>query len=53
MAVQESLPDLLFYGSLRKNLAVDDAQEVQARACLAYLIFVQFITIESFPAVFR
>ncbi|XP_062308524.1 glomulin-like [Osmerus eperlanus] len=52
MAVQESLPDLLFYGSLRKNLAADDTREVQARACLAYLIFVQFISIESFPAVF-
>lgn len=52
-ALHESLPELLFFNSLRKRTKSDDTQSRESTACLAYLLFVQLITIDSFPAVFR
>ncbi|XP_068599880.1 glomulin-like [Brachionichthys hirsutus] len=46
-ALQESLSGLLFFSSLEKT-----SRSKEARACLAYLLFVQRISIDSFPAVF-
>ncbi|XP_058494758.1 glomulin-like [Solea solea] len=46
VVVKASASELLFYGSLRKS------QCRESRACLAYLLFVQLITADSFPAVF-
>ncbi|XP_071782351.2 glomulin-like [Centroberyx gerrardi] len=51
-AIQEPLPDLLFYNPLKKSILVDSHQSKESRACLAYLLFVQLISIERFPAVF-
>ncbi|XP_076735946.1 glomulin, FKBP associated protein b isoform X2 [Maylandia zebra] len=51
-AIKEPLPELLFFSSLRKNILMDNNQFKEARACLAYLLFVQLITIDNFPAVF-
>ncbi|XP_037624747.1 glomulin-like [Sebastes umbrosus] len=51
-AIQESLPELLFFSPLRKSTQTDISQSKESRACLAYLLFVQLITIDSFPAVF-
>uniref|UniRef100_A0A8C8G943 Glomulin, FKBP associated protein b n=1 Tax=Oncorhynchus tshawytscha TaxID=74940 RepID=A0A8C8G943_ONCTS len=55
-AIQEPLPGLLFYKALKKReesgLLTDSTKAQESRACLAYLLFVQLITIESFPAVF-
>ncbi|XP_030584139.1 glomulin-like isoform X1 [Archocentrus centrarchus] len=51
-AIREPLSGLLFFSSLRKNTPMDSSQFKEARACLAYLLFVQLITIDSFPAVF-
>ncbi|XP_070765474.1 glomulin-like [Enoplosus armatus] len=51
-AIQESLPELLFFSSLKKSTQMDNSQSKESRACLAYLLFVQLITIDSFPAVF-
>lgn len=50
--IQESLPGLLFFTSVKRSTQTDDSAEM-SRASLAYLLFVQLITIESFPAVFR
>lgn len=52
-AIQESLSELLFFNSVRKGTETDNSQFKESRACLAYLLFVQLITIDSFPAVFR
>lgn len=52
-AIHESFPELLFFNSLRKRTKSDDTQSRESTACLAYLLFVQLITIDSFPAVFR
>lgn len=52
-AIQESLPGLLFFTSVKRSTPTDDCQSRESRACLAYLLFVQLIAIESFPAVFR
>uniref|UniRef100_A0A3Q4HSN7 Glomulin, FKBP associated protein b n=1 Tax=Neolamprologus brichardi TaxID=32507 RepID=A0A3Q4HSN7_NEOBR len=52
-AIKEPLPGLLFFSSLRKNILMDNNQFKEARACLAYLLFVQLITIDNFPAVFH
>ncbi|XP_033821406.1 glomulin-like [Periophthalmus magnuspinnatus] len=49
--VQGPLPDILFFNSLRKHIS-DNDQSVESRACVAYLLFVQQITTDSFPAVF-
>ncbi|XP_049910868.1 glomulin-like [Epinephelus moara] len=51
-AIQESLSELLFFSPLKKSPQTDDSQSKESRACLAYLLFVQLITIDSFPAVF-
>ncbi|XP_059196955.1 glomulin-like [Centropristis striata] len=51
-AIQESLPELLFFSPLKKSTQMDNSQSKESRACLAYLLFVQLITIDSFPAVF-
>ncbi|KAM4629244.1 LOW QUALITY PROTEIN: glomulin-like [Polymixia lowei] len=51
-AIQEPLPDLLFYNPLKRSILMDNTQSKESRACLAYLLFVQLITIENFPAVF-
>ncbi|XP_047443511.1 glomulin-like [Mugil cephalus] len=51
-AIKVSLSGLLFFSSLRKSPLMDDSQSKESRACLAYLLFVQLITLESFPAVF-
>ncbi|XP_005919871.1 glomulin isoform X3 [Haplochromis burtoni] len=51
-AIKEPLPELLFFSSLRENILMDNNQFKEARACLAYLLFVQLITIDNFPAVF-
>ncbi|KAI5628289.1 glomulin, FKBP associated protein b [Silurus asotus] len=56
-AIQEPLPKLLFYYPLRVKEGKQDVQYdsdlPESRACLAYLLFVQLIAIELFPAVFR
>ncbi|XP_040896689.1 glomulin-like [Toxotes jaculatrix] len=51
-AIKESLSELLFFSSLKKSVLMDNSQSKEARACLAYLLFVQLIAIDSFPAVF-
>ncbi|XP_075901830.1 glomulin-like [Nelusetta ayraudi] len=51
-AIQESLPGLLFFNSVRRSRQSEDSQSREPRACLAYLLFVQLIAMESFPAVF-
>ncbi|KAI3369097.1 hypothetical protein L3Q82_026057, partial [Scortum barcoo] len=51
-AIQESLPELLFFSSLRRSTQMDVGQSKESRACLAYLLFVQLISIDTFPAVF-
>ncbi|GAA6102554.1 glomulin, FKBP associated protein b [Tachysurus ichikawai] len=55
-AIQEPLPNLLLYYPLRgkedKRVVQDDSHLPESRACLAYLLFVQLIAIELFPAVF-
>ncbi|XP_017553539.1 glomulin, FKBP associated protein b [Pygocentrus nattereri] len=56
-AIQEPLPKLLFYYPLRgkEDMGVrkqDNSHTTESRACLAYLLFVQLIAMEVFPAVF-
>ncbi|XP_028258875.1 glomulin-like [Parambassis ranga] len=51
-AIKESLSGLLFFSSLRRSTVMNNSQSKESRACLAYLLFVQLITIDSFPAVF-
>ncbi|KAF3835700.1 hypothetical protein F7725_028258, partial [Dissostichus mawsoni] len=51
-AIQESLSELLFFSPLKKSPQTDSSESKESRACLAYLLFVQLITIDSFPAVF-
>ncbi|XP_042272140.1 glomulin-like [Thunnus maccoyii] len=51
-AIQEPLPELLFFSSLKKKTSQDISQSMESRACLAYLLFVQLIAIDRFPAVF-
>ncbi|XP_048055701.1 glomulin, FKBP associated protein b [Megalobrama amblycephala] len=54
--IQESLPKILFYQPLRGKedtiLVKDACHPNESRACMAYLLFVQLIAIEVFPAVF-
>ncbi|XP_047230127.1 glomulin-like isoform X1 [Girardinichthys multiradiatus] len=52
-AIKESLSGLLFFSSLRKFPIMDTSLTKDSIACLAYLLFVQLITIDSFPAVFN
>ncbi|XP_045905795.1 glomulin-like [Micropterus dolomieu] len=51
-AIKQSLPELLFFSSLKKSTQTDNSQSKESRACLAYLLFVQLMSIDSFPAVF-
>ncbi|KAM4574271.1 glomulin, FKBP associated protein b [Fundulus diaphanus] len=51
-AIKESLSGLLFSSSLRKFSMMDASLSKESLACLAYLLFVPLINIESFPAVF-
>ncbi|XP_029285000.1 glomulin-like [Cottoperca gobio] len=51
-AIQESLSEILFFSPLKKSSQMDSSESKESRACLAYLLFVQLITIDSFPAVF-
>ncbi|KAF0042537.1 hypothetical protein F2P81_006069 [Scophthalmus maximus] len=51
-AIQASLSELLFFSSLKKSSLVDNSQSRESRACLAYLLFVQLVTMDTFPAVF-
>ncbi|XP_068176615.1 glomulin-like [Antennarius striatus] len=46
MELQESISELVFFSSHKKS------RSKESTACLAYLLFVQRITIENFPAVF-
>uniref|UniRef100_A0A3B5A1L0 Glomulin-like n=1 Tax=Stegastes partitus TaxID=144197 RepID=A0A3B5A1L0_9TELE len=46
------LSGLLFFSSQRKSSLMDSSQSNESKACLAYLLFVQLVTIDSFPAVF-
>ncbi|XP_043098481.1 glomulin, FKBP associated protein b [Puntigrus tetrazona] len=54
--VHQSLPKILFYHSWRGKEDMiskkDDFHLNESRACMAYLLFVQLIAIEVFPAVF-
>lgn len=53
LAVKESFSELLLFTSRKRSNHTDSSQSKESRACLAYLLFVQLITMESFPAVFR
>ncbi|XP_067315766.1 glomulin, FKBP associated protein b [Pseudorasbora parva] len=53
--IQESLPKILFYHPFRGTdtiLEKGACHPHESRACMAYLLFVQLIAIEVFPAVF-
>ncbi|CAJ1059738.1 glomulin-like [Xyrichtys novacula] len=52
LAIQPPLSELLFFNSVKKWAQTDSTQSKESRACLAYLLFVQLICIDSFPAVF-
>uniref|UniRef100_A0A3B5QMA7 Glomulin, FKBP associated protein b n=1 Tax=Xiphophorus maculatus TaxID=8083 RepID=A0A3B5QMA7_XIPMA len=52
-AIRESLPGLLFFSSLRKFTTMDTDLSKESAACLAYLLFVQLIAMDTFPAVFN
>uniref|UniRef100_A0A8C6NPP6 Glomulin, FKBP associated protein b n=1 Tax=Nothobranchius furzeri TaxID=105023 RepID=A0A8C6NPP6_NOTFU len=52
-ATKESLSGLLFFTSWRRGTLIDNSLSKESRACLAYLLFVQLISMEGFPAVFR
>ncbi|XP_068446025.1 glomulin-like [Clinocottus analis] len=51
-AIQESPSELLFFGPPTKSALADGSESKESRACVAYLLFVQLIGIDSFPAVF-
>uniref|UniRef100_A0A8C6L6R0 Glomulin, FKBP associated protein b n=1 Tax=Nothobranchius furzeri TaxID=105023 RepID=A0A8C6L6R0_NOTFU len=51
-ATKESLSGLLFFTSWRRGTLIDNSLSKESRACLAYLLFVQLISMEGFPAVF-
>ncbi|KAM3875792.1 glomulin, FKBP associated protein b [Diretmus argenteus] len=51
-SIQEPLAELLLYSPLRRSMLMDGDQWDESRASLAYLLFVQLITMERFPAVF-
>ncbi|XP_078478424.1 glomulin-like [Lampetra planeri] len=48
-ALQQTLSDILFFSSVRKSPLTAYGE---SRACLAYLLFVQLIAMETFPAVY-
>uniref|UniRef100_A0A8C2ZMD8 Glomulin, FKBP associated protein b n=1 Tax=Cyclopterus lumpus TaxID=8103 RepID=A0A8C2ZMD8_CYCLU len=51
-AIQESPSELLFFSPPKKSAQLDVSPAMESRACAAYLLFVQLIGIDSFPAVF-
>ncbi|KAM8875698.1 glomulin, FKBP associated protein b isoform 1-T1 [Spinachia spinachia] len=51
-AIQESPAELLLFSPLKKGTQKESRECRESRACLAYLLFVQFMGIDSFPAVF-
>ncbi|XP_056132778.1 glomulin-like [Lampris incognitus] len=51
-AIQEPHSNLLFYTPLKRGILLDQTQFKESKACLAYLLFVQLITKDSFPVVF-
>ncbi|XP_076871199.1 glomulin, FKBP associated protein b isoform X2 [Brachyhypopomus gauderio] len=56
-AIQEPLCQLLFYHRLRRKddmrvVKDNGSRQTESRACLAYLLLVQLIAMEVFPAVF-
>ncbi|XP_015240999.1 PREDICTED: glomulin-like [Cyprinodon variegatus] len=51
-AIKEPIPGLLLFSSLKKFPMIDTSLSKESLACLAYLLFVQLITIDMFPAVF-
>ncbi|KAM4739261.1 glomulin-like isoform 3-T3 [Anableps anableps] len=51
-AIKESLSGLLFFSCLRKFTTMDTSLSMESIACLAYLLFVQLIAMDTFPAVF-
>ncbi|XP_054459318.1 glomulin-like [Anoplopoma fimbria] len=51
-AIQESLSEILFFSTLKKNTQMDSVESKESRACLAYLLFVQLMGIQNYPAVF-
>jgi len=56
-AIQEPPSELLFFSppktKKKRSAQLDGAEAEEARACAAYLLHVQLIGIDSFPAVFR
>lgn len=52
-AIRVSLPGLLFFSSLRKFTTMDTDLSKESAACLAYLLFVQLIAMDTFPALFK
>uniref|UniRef100_A0A671TCZ9 Glomulin-like n=1 Tax=Sinocyclocheilus anshuiensis TaxID=1608454 RepID=A0A671TCZ9_9TELE len=53
--IQQSLPKILFYPLRGKEDTISEKDAFhlnESRACMAYLLFVQLIAIEVFPAVF-
>ncbi|XP_041646401.1 glomulin-like [Cheilinus undulatus] len=51
-AIQESLSELLFFNSVKKITQTDNNQNRDSKACLAYLLFVQLLSMDTFPAVY-
>ena len=53
-SLQKPLADHLLYAPKKRSVMVQEAQETdECRASFAYLLFVQQIGIDDFPAVFR
>ncbi|KAM9384791.1 glomulin-like [Pholidichthys leucotaenia] len=48
-SIRVSLWGILFFASLKDRTATDQSQ---SRSCLSYLLFVQSVSVDSFPAVF-
>ncbi|CAL8309501.1 unnamed protein product [Lota lota] len=51
-SLQKPLADLLLYVPKKRSIIVEDTQSDECRASFAYLLFVQLIGIDFFPAVF-
>ena len=53
-SLQKPLADLVLYVPKKRSIVVEETQETdECRASFAYLLFVQGIGIDYFPAVFR
>nr|XP_040039819.1 glomulin-like [Gasterosteus aculeatus aculeatus] len=51
-AIREPPAELLLFSPLKKGTEKESRERSESRACLAYLLFVQLVGIDSFPAVF-